>query len=123
MPPTLGAGQMVIDIVLNAIDWNGGRPCGWVMSWPTIVALRINGLRNTSSAVRVSMDASYQPLSEPNGEKYLGDSQQHITGKSCTQAGRAITSSVTGMISTSMECLCYLVRPSGRAGHCDGGSE
>jgi ectoine hydroxylase-related dioxygenase (phytanoyl-CoA dioxygenase family) len=75
MRPALGAGQMVIDADLNALDWRWSpMRVGDVLihNCQTIH----KGLPNQSGRMRVSMDCRYQPLSEPIGEKYLGVSHQ-----------------------------------------------
>ena len=75
MRPALGAGQMVIDADLDALDWR------WSPMEPGDVlihnCLNIHrGLPNTSKAMRVSVDARYQPLSEPLSEKFIVPSHQ-----------------------------------------------
>ena len=78
MRPCLGAGQMEIDADLDALDWR------WSPMEPGDVlfhnCLTVHkGLPNNSKTMRVSVDARYQPLAEPVGEKYLGVSHQMRT--------------------------------------------
>ena len=78
MRPSLGAGQMVIDTDLGALDWR------WSPMQPGDVLIHNcltvhRGLANESETMRVSMDARYQPHSAPIGEKYLGVSHQMRT--------------------------------------------
>ena len=75
MRPSLGAGQMVIDTDLEKLDWR------WSPMQPGDVLIHNcltvhRGLANEASTMRVSMDARYQPVSAPIGEKYLGVSHQ-----------------------------------------------
>ena len=75
MRPALGAGQMVIDMDLDTLDWRWSpMRLGDVLihNCQTIH----KGLPNRSGAMRVSMDCRYQPLADPIGEKYLGVSHQ-----------------------------------------------
>ncbi|MEM7252002.1 MAG: phytanoyl-CoA dioxygenase family protein [Pseudomonadota bacterium] len=75
MRPTLGAGQMIIDADLSALDWRWSpMVLGDVLIHNCLTVHR--GLPNRSPNMRVSMDARYQPLAEPIGEKYLGVSHQ-----------------------------------------------
>ena len=70
MRPTLGAGQMVIDANLDGLDWR------WSPMAPGDVLIHNcigvhKGLPNRSETIRVSVDARYQPLSEPVAERCL----------------------------------------------------
>ena len=78
MRPSLGAGQMIIDEDLSQLDWR------WSPMDPGDVIIHNcltihRGLPNCSSTMRVSVDARYQPIHEPVGEKYLGVSHQMKT--------------------------------------------
>ena len=73
--PSLGAGQMTIDTDLTRLDWR------WSPMQPGDVLIHNcltvhRGLANEANSMRVSMDARYQPVSAPIGEKYLGMSHQ-----------------------------------------------
>lgn len=75
MRPCLGAGQMEIDAELTRLDWR------WSPMQPGDVlfhnCLTVHkGLPNNSDSMRVSVDARYQPVAAPVGEKYLGVSHQ-----------------------------------------------
>lgn len=78
MRPTLGAGQMIIDADIDELDWR------WSPMTPGDVLVHNcvgvhKGLPNRATTMRVSVDARYQPLSEPVAEKCLGVSHQMRT--------------------------------------------
>ena len=78
MRPTLGAGQMVIDADIDDLDWRWSAMAPGDVLIHNCVTVH-KGLPNRSRAMRVSVDARYQPLSAPVAEKCLGVSHQMKT--------------------------------------------
>ena len=75
MRPCLGAGQMEINANLDELDWRWSPMNPGDVLFHNCLTVH-KGLANKASTMRVSVDARYQPLSEPVSEKYLGVSHQ-----------------------------------------------